>query len=94
MTLMHLNLMEFIRYYRILSKETDRDVSPCLNGEDQHYSVNSFMVNVICYITIPSLNKVLYLVSCILYQAVAVVIYVSQVNDSCHHPSFFIKKKY
>ena len=31
------------------------------------YSVNSFIANVICYITIPSLNKVLYLVSCILY---------------------------
>ena len=30
------------------------------------YSVNSFIANVICYITIPSLNKVLYLVSCIL----------------------------
>ena len=28
---------------------------------------NSFIANVICYITIPSLNKVLYLVSCILY---------------------------
>ena len=28
------------------------------------YSVNSFIANVICYITIPSLNKVLYLVSC------------------------------
>ena len=27
------------------------------------YSVNSFIANVICYITIPSLNKVLYLVS-------------------------------
>ena len=27
-------------------------------------SVNSFIANVICYITIPSLNKVLYLVSC------------------------------
>ena len=26
------------------------------------YSVNSFIANVICYITIPSLNKVLYLV--------------------------------
>ena len=31
------------------------------------YSVNSFIANFICYITIPSLNKVLYLVSCILY---------------------------
>ena len=35
---------------------------------------NSFIANVICYITIPSLNKVLYLcilylVSCILYLA-------------------------
>ena len=30
------------------------------------YSVNSFIANVICYITIPSLNEVLYLVSCIL----------------------------
>ena len=29
------------------------------------YSVNSFIANVICYITIPSLNKVLNLVSCI-----------------------------
>ena len=28
-----------------------------------YYSVNSFIANVICYITIPSLNKVLYLVS-------------------------------
>ena len=28
------------------------------------YSVNSFRANVICYITIPSLNKVLYFVSC------------------------------
>ena len=27
------------------------------------YSVNSFLANVFCYITIPSLNKVLYLVS-------------------------------
>ena len=27
------------------------------------YSVNSFIANVICYFTIPSLNKVLYLVS-------------------------------
>ena len=28
------------------------------------YSVNSFIANVICYIAIPSLNKVLYFVSC------------------------------
>ena len=33
------------------------------------YSVNSFIANVICYITIPSLNKVLYLVSYILYHS-------------------------
>ena len=36
------------------------------------YSINSFIANVICYITIPSLNKVLYLVSfCILKRAIA-----------------------
>ena len=31
------------------------------------YSVNSFIANVICYITIPSLNKILYLVSCVFF---------------------------
>ena len=31
------------------------------------YLVNSVIANVVCYITIPSLNKVLYLVFCILY---------------------------
>ena len=32
-----------------------------------YYSVNSFLPNVICYTTIPSINEVLYLESCILY---------------------------
>ena len=46
-------------------------LSSCNNYTHYHYSslhvylVNSFIANVICYITIPSLNKVVYLVSCI-----------------------------
>ena len=39
------------------------------------YSANSFIANVICYITIPSLNKVLYLVSfCILKRVIAILV--------------------
>ena len=39
------------------------------------YSANSIIANVICYITIPSLNKALYLVSfCILKRVIAILV--------------------
>ena len=48
-------------------------------------SVNSFIANVICYITIPSLNKVLYLVSCILYLVSCILYLVSCMFPSLLH---------